>query len=491
MTRWPVEHVVALAPDPGAAAAAKRAATPASWRTSGADDEAVWGLYGGTGAEPYQVVVELQEPAFRCSCPSRKLPCKHSLALMLLWASGHVATGGSRPAFAAEWLSRRASRRAAVPAREADADPPADVDDPVSTHKPARAGRTELAPLDDGPPPSGSKDKRAAERAARVSAGLQELDRWLCDTVRGGLTRPDLAQYRTWDIVAARLVDAQAGSLANRVKRVAGMVGVGAGWHEQVLSELAVLHLISDAGNRLDSLPFDLADSVRAAIGWNVRQADVIANAPESGRWRVVGRSDTLEDRIVVRRTWLRSEVTGRWGLSLSFAAYGQSLDDALCPGFVVEADLHRYPGRREVRVLVDNVVRIDCTEDQVTGDRVIGARRDTPGLCRPTTIAGACEEIGAALGDVPWIERWPVEIRAAPTVDGARWMLTDHTGSLPLVGNPAALAPVVAESGGHPVDVMAEWTSAGLVALAVAVPDRVVDVGPRGGFEQRRWDRR
>ena len=485
MTRWPVEHVVALAPDAAAAAAARRAATPGSWRTSGTDEEAVWGLYGGSTAEPYQVVVELEEPAFRCSCPSRKLPCKHSLALLLLWASGHVPTGGSRPAFAAEWLARRASRRAATAAREVDVDPIEDLEDAASSSKTARAGRVEQPREQFGSPPDGAKDKRAAERAARVSAGLQELDRWLCDTVRGGLTKPDLAQYATWDVVAARLVDAQAGSLANRIKRVAGLVGVGAGWHEQVLSELAVLHLISDAGRRLQNLPDDLGDSVRTAIGWNVRQADVIANAPESGRWRVVGRSDTLEDRIVVRRIWLRSMRTGRWALSLSFAAYGQTLDDTLRPGALIEADVHRYPGRREVRVLLDNV-KVVAT-DLFSQD---GCHIAPIGLCRPTTVAGGCDEVGSALADVPWIERWPIELHASPAQDRGRWVLTDHTGSLPIVANAAALAPLVAESGGYPVGVMAEWTSGGLIVLAVGVGDRVIDVGPRGGFEQRRWNR-
>jgi hypothetical protein len=198
----------------------------------------------------------------------------------------------------------------------------------------------------------------------------------------------------------------------------------------------------------------------------------VLASAPESGLWRVVGRSDTLEDRIIVRRVWLRSQQSANWGLSLSFAAYGQSLDAILKPGAMLEADVHRYPGRGEVRVLLDHVVA--------------GEQGDA--LCQPTTIAGACDQVGRALGDVPWIERWPVEVRAVPTPADGQWLLTDHTGSLPLVGNPGALAPLAAESGGYPVDVMAEWTAAGLIPLTVAVDGRLVDVGPRGSFEQRRW---
>ena len=318
----------------------------------------------------------------------------------------------------------------------------------------------------------GPQDKRAAERAARVAAGLVELDRWLADAVRGGLAQPALARYGPWEQVVARLVDAQAPSLANRVRRLAGVVGVGPDWHAHVLAELGVLHLLAVAGRRLAHLDDDLADSVRTALGWTVRQADVLSFAPETGRWFVAGRSDTLEDRIVVRRTWLRSLDTGEWGLLLSFAAYGQSLDGAVPVGTVLDAALHRYPGRHELR----------C----VLGD--VGAPpASTTDLPFTTSLAGACDEVGAVLAGVPWIERWPVTVLAAPTTRDRRWILTDHTGSLPLAPG-TAVSTIVALSGGRPLAISAEWTPAGLVPLTVHEVGRSVDVGPRGGFHERRW---
>src|SRR5215207_7296833 len=136
--RWLPEHVAALAPDPAAAAAARRLALPGRWGASGCDDDAVWGLSQGSGAEPYQVVVELAEPAYRCTCPSRKLPCKHGIALLLLWADGNVPAASSRPPFAAAWLARRAARAAAAAAREAD---PAADDEPPPLGARPRAAR--------------------------------------------------------------------------------------------------------------------------------------------------------------------------------------------------------------------------------------------------------------------------------------------------------------------------------------------------------------
>ena len=57
--RWAPEHVVALAPDIAAAAAGRTMAVPSHWAATGCDTEAVWGLCRGSGAEPYQVAVEL------------------------------------------------------------------------------------------------------------------------------------------------------------------------------------------------------------------------------------------------------------------------------------------------------------------------------------------------------------------------------------------------------------------------------------------------
>merc|ERR1739841_333483 len=99
-------------------------------------------------------------------------------------------------------------------------------------------------------------------------SGLTELDRWLDDRMRTGLADPALARYATWDDLAARLVDAQVGGLANRIRRLAGLVGASATWHDDVLAELGLLHLLSQAGRRLGSLPGPLADAVATTVGW-------------------------------------------------------------------------------------------------------------------------------------------------------------------------------------------------------------------------------
>src|SRR5262245_66244673 len=112
MPRWTEAQVVDLAPDDASVTAARRLTNPAIWSETGSTDILVWGKCQGSGRTPYQVSVDLTGPAFRCSCPSRKFPCKHGLALLLLWVdgSGSVADVEQASGFAAEWAAERAAR---------------------------------------------------------------------------------------------------------------------------------------------------------------------------------------------------------------------------------------------------------------------------------------------------------------------------------------------------------------------------------------------
>lgn len=504
--RWTDEQVVALAP--GRIGAARAVAEPSTWHGLGADDRALWGQCGGSGREPYDVAVDHGTVNAQCSCPSRQRPCKHALALMLLWAHGQVPPG-DRPARLGRWLAANAARtplpaheRAAAGDSSAGAAGAAEPGSGDAGGGPG-AGEGDLGEgpaagvpePGDAPPPGAERDP---SRAARVAAGLQELDRWLVDRMRGGIADPALGSYATWEAVAARLVDAQAAGLANRVRRIGAAVGSRPDWHDHVLAELGVLHLLARAGQRLADLPPDLADGVAAAVGWQVRQADVLANTPDTDTWLVAGRSDTLEDRIVVRRLWLHGARHG-WAMLLSFAAFGQSLDAWPSVGMTLTGDLHRYPGAVRLRALLGEITATTAPGGIVVqpGGSADPRRAGQADPGAPTaasafgvSVAEGCAAVGAALAAEPWLERHPLAVRASATIDGGRWVLTDATGSLPLAGAATTdeLATLLAATATAPGVVVAEWTPQGVVPVAVHTGTSSIDVGPRGGFTGRPW---
>jgi SWIM zinc finger len=418
--RWDRARVLALASDASSQRAAPPLASRRSWALTGAAEPGlVWGEYLGSAAAPYRTAVDLSGPAYRCSCPSRKSPCKHALALLLLWSDGSVPSGGEPP----EWLAAWSASRAAVTGETQEPKSPAD---------PAAAFR------------------RAAQREARVVSGLAELERWLCDQVRQGLAASQRAGYAHWDDIAARMIDAQASGLAERLRALAAVPHSGPGWDSRLLEEYALLRLLAIAYRDQEKLPPDLRDTVRARIGFTIRQADLLAAAtPVRDRWSVLTRRDLDQDRISTRRVWLRGQRTGRPALVLSFAAAGQSLDDSLAVGTEADADLVFYPAAVPLRALV--------AARHGTGPAGPPPGTDTEGL-----LAG----YAAALGQDPWLDTWPAVLRATPA-RRPQPGLSDAAGdTLPLHPGAGDCWPLFALSGGRALTVAGEWTPRGLWPL-------------------------
>ncbi len=418
--RWDRARVLDLASDAPSQRAAQSLASGRSWLLTGAAEPGVlWGECRGSATVPYRTVVDLAGPAYRCSCPSRKFPCKHALALLLLWADGSVKDDpGGRPGWAASWLAARAAKAGAAQPRE-----PAD---------PKTAA------------------KRAEQREARVATGLAELDRWLCDQVRQGLAASQRAGYGHWDDIAARMVDAQAPGPAERLRALASVPHSGAGWDGRLLEEYALLRLLAIAYRRQAELPPSLRETVRSRIGFSLRQADVLARGePVRDHWQVLGRRDLEQDRIRTRRTWLQGRKTGRPALMLSFAPVGQPLDDSLTVGTDAHADLVFYPGAVPLRALVL------AKHDTLDGSPPAGG-----------TIAGLLASCAAALAEDPWLDSWPAFLDVTPARSPVPAVSDAAGDALPLHPEAGDCWLLFAISGGGPVTVAGEWTPRGLWPL-------------------------
>lgn len=428
--RWTAEDVLALAPDAASRKAGSKLAGPGPWSGAGAGDEAVWGLCKGSGKTPYRTVVDLGGTAYRCSCPSRKFPCKHALGLLLLWGANEdaVPDGQEPPSWATEWLTSRRSRaeRAASPGGAA-------------TGAGAKAADPEAA------------RRRADRRAQRVAAGATELEQRLTDLLRGGLAGVDRAGYTAWDETAARMVDAQAPGLAARVRELGAVPNSGPGWPARLLAQCSLLHLLDQGYLGVDELPEDLAATVRSRVGITTDSAEVLAD-PERllrDRWLVLAQHDTTEGRLAVRRVWLTGEQSGRPALVLSYGAAGRAPELLLPVGSVFEAELAFYPGVRPLRA-------------------ALGQRHSAPEpghVPAGTAVEPALTGYGAALRDDPWLESWPAVLAEVVVVPGAEpgedWQLVDAEGdaALPLHhATPArSLWQLAAISGGRPLTVFGE----------------------------------
>lgn len=83
------EFVRTNAPNPAALNNAKKISNSGGFKKlcRSADETLIFGECYGSGSKPYSASVDFfgDAPVFRCSCPSRQIPCKHCLAIMFDW----------------------------------------------------------------------------------------------------------------------------------------------------------------------------------------------------------------------------------------------------------------------------------------------------------------------------------------------------------------------------------------------------------------------
>lgn len=441
---WTTEQVLALAPDAGSIKRGKSLAIASKWPLLARSENAAWGECKGSGKNPYRTQIDFSDagtPAFRCSCPSRKFPCKHSLGLFLLLAEQENAfqSDASPPDWVAEWLAKRSQSTARKQEKQQK-----------STVDPA------------------AQAKRVEQRAAKIEAGLADLNQWMDDIMRQGLATLPQQPYRFWDQTAARLVDAQAPGLAARVRRLAGICHSGQGWPERMFKALGKIHLLVQGYHHLDSLPPSLQAEVRSQLGWSPTQAELRSRLGQSDplvalvsdHWYVLGKHVTEEDTLKRQRVWLWGQGSQTHALVLTFAHGRQPLDGSLVPGTCFQGELLFYPGTGVRRAVVES--RQEAMPSTPLSTDVLHP-----------TIEDAIAHYAQTLGQNPWGDRMPLGLRSViPRYEEQRWWLMDsHQQVLPIASRFAHGWTLLAISGGQPCSVFGEWAGESFLPLGLWPP--------------------
>lgn len=429
--QWTPEQVLALAPDAASAKNGRGLATLRKWSSLGRCPSIIWGECQGSGKDPYRTQIDLSEPAFRCSCPSRKFPCKHGLGLFLLLAENPQSFAEKEPPeWVVEWLKAR-SQRTKKQAEE-------------QTQQPERAGDAI------------AQAKRVAARQRKVSAGIQELRLWLEDRIRQGLATMQQDSYQVWDRVAARMMDAQAPGLARQLRELASLAGVGTERLDDLLEQLGQLYLITEGFERSESLPAEVQADLRTQIGWTISQEEVLSGKPYADLWLVVGQRTQVEERLKLRRTWLFGLATGKFALLLDFAHGQQPFEQSFLSGACLEAELVFYPSAYPLRALIKTRHESGLPSQHPSGVQI------TQAIAAYSQAFSAC----------PWLEQFPVLLETVvPMRDRDRWLIQDAEAvvlSLSSQLQPKQGWQLLALSGGYPLTLFGEWNGTQLLPLSV-----------------------
>ena len=418
------DQVLALAPDPGSAKAGQSQAHAVKWPSSGTDGALAWGECKGSGAKPYQVSVDLSDLATSCSCPSRKFPCKHGLGLLLLVADGSVPQGAP-----ADWTVVWREKRAQRTERKATA--------PAAENEQARAKAVA---------------KRAAARESKVDGGVAALQQWLEDLVRTGFATLSGSSEHTFDTTAARMVDAQAKGLADRVRTLGHLArtsGSNAAWSHRMLDTAGSTALLLRAWQRRDDLDETTHVQVTTRLGFSAPEPTTTVN----DTWTLLGHEVREEERFTMQRQWLLGRTTGRLVTLLSFAGAGASLDAGLADGDTV-AQLALHPGSLPARAVVRHSEQ---------------AAPATPPHFAPTWQA-ALATYRELLAQDPWADLTVLGCARAALLPGDPWLARDDDGqALPVRDDGTGrLWRALARSGGCASAVAGEWDGRALRLLGV-----------------------
>ncbi len=396
------ETIEAAAPDQASLAAAVKLLKPAHWSNlaGSADGRLIWGDCQGSGANPYRLAVDLVDIGSKCTCPSRKFPCKHALALMLMQSRGQTFCAVDVPQWVVEWMGRRKGGAFTTAPGATAPSLAAVVEEPEALPDQRAEARREA-----------QKAKRDAEAGAAIRAGLTDLESWISDQLRGGLAGLMANLRARCRQIAARMVDARMGALAARIDELPARIQAlpPARHVDALVAELGNLVLMSRAwgdGSAPDP-------GLRRQIATTETRESLLAD-PSALRvkalWSVCAtREVTRRDGLVAQSTWLanRSEGPAFALLQDYFPASAGRRSAAFVEAEAFGAELVFFPSAYPLRAQ-------------------IAQRCDVSDAISPRTAPrNPLEAYALALGREPWITEVPLMLpggRLAQAEDGTIW---------------------------------------------------------------------
>ncbi|MER9594777.1 SWIM zinc finger family protein [Mesorhizobium sp. M0244] len=391
-----LKTIEALAPDQASLSAASKLTKRSNWpRLEKHEQQAlIWGECQGSGSNPYRVVVDTGDHGYKCTCPSRKFPCKHTLALMWIAATAPAsfAAADTTPEWVNDWLGRRRKTtpqptQLALGAEAKSIGEASRPDESAAVEDVAAVERREAA-----------QRKRAEDTRHAVSAALDELDQWIADQLRLGLSGFVDASSDRCRRIAARLVDMKATALAGRIDEIPSrlMALRSEERPDAAIRELGKLVLLAKAWR---SAPDD--PELKRLVSTSDTREQVLAN-PDAKQveslWEVLGEKiESRRDGLVSHSTWLLDlkSAAPQFAVLLDFfpASAGRR-SNAFAPGDRFNARLVFYPSRMPLRALVAE--RMGEVAPGAWPDFAFGAAKD------PLATHASHQDAAPWIGDCP-----------------------------------------------------------------------------------------
>lgn len=321
------ELIKQLAPDDASFKAGSGLKLP-KWELLAQNEEALWGLCSGSGSKPYQVAVALDNFRSRCSCPSRKFPCKHAIGLMLHAVDNPTNfTQPEMPDWLKTWLDK-GKEKAEKSASKAEKTP----EELEKAQKQA--------------------EKTAKAREKSVENGVKQLRSWLEDLIAGGLSQVSSEQLSSQ---AKRMVDAKIAPVAEELNEIIQLSYYQRdNSQEEIFYRLSKLYLLTSAFQKIETLnPAEQAE-IKKRLGFQVGKEEVLNQEGIKDQWLLINQKSERNNAFLTTNTyWFYGLNSNRFALYLEFITRENSVKIPCQVGKTYSAEFCFYEGLNNKRVLI------------------------------------------------------------------------------------------------------------------------------------------
>ncbi len=437
---WTNERVLSFAPDDATAQRGKELSTIRKWQGLSGNERMVWGECKSSGTAYYKTSVDFKGPAFKCTCPSRKFPCKHIIGLMLLFVNNSEAfrISDELSDWVAEWQNKRDQR----------------IDSPDQEKEDeAKQQKKDTA-----------KAQRKAKRLEQMKLGLADVEIWLTDLIRQGILNVEEQSGSFWNDMAARAVDAKLGEIGKRIRLLELIQRSDSNWTEQLLAELSEIFLIAEGYKRIEKLPPNLQNDLFTLGGITIKREELEQQDGLQDQWMVMGEVEVQELDMLKRRTWLYGLQSKCFALLLEYKPVfiNDDYKRHWKVGSVLEGTLVYYPSNYPLRAILKN-------NEAITPERI-------EWFAFPH-FSEFQSSYADALAKNPWLPIFPCTFQhIIPIVDKDKLFLIDKDKkTLPVRDRAQLKWQLIGLSGGHPIQIFGEWENGAFYPLSVVKDGRFV----------------
>lgn len=419
---------------PATSVRAAAIAFPFRWETMTGNGHLIWGIYKVPNWEPFYTIVDVIGETFKCTCPSRENPCKHILSLWMLLLNKPETfdTQIDPPDWVEKWVKRNELKET----------------------KERSAGEIIAS--------EARKEQSRSERLEMMMGGARDLENWLSDLMRGGLSGIAAGDFNT-NAIAARMVDSKLGGLAKKLRQLPQETpGLLEDRESLLLSRTSDLYIAAKAIANFEYLPELLQQDVLTYCGVSFRKEDLLQQPAVADEWVVLGQCEGEEEPgLRYRRAWLQGKSTQRPVLILDYAFGGADFPFRWQTGKGYRCELIFYPSAYPLRAIFKSA---PADMDYV---------RHWEGF---DTLATFATHYAEALGQNPLLTLFPACLKQVVPVLFERnlYCIDQEQAAIPIIRQGIKDWKLLGISAGTPVDIFGEWDGHVLYPLCVWTEGRV-----------------